>query len=805
MSVNKDHRINAHKIFIDNVNDQANAHCLIESSGEIGENDIHFRKCNVQVEPNAAFQCDKIQSTDGTTMIDFDGTNHTIDFNSKTANNLNLGTITLADKSVATTAIASTNYSGQDLEYELDQLQGNINAKLSLTGNTGSKYLTTSGAGTIQFSKSISDVVDLTTAQTLTNKTMDYNSNTFQNFPAGFSESDDHTFTGTNTFNGDVINTSEIRVEGDMLIDTTEDGRLRWKRSQPFPLTGTVETYLDITDHQNTGVGPFTLILPSIRVGATQDVLVGRETTDTLTNKTLTSPVISTISNTGTLTLPTSTDTLVGRATTDTLTNKTIDFNSNTIQNLPSTGISASDDIDFTGDCSFTSLEVGQSIVTQNGDLHISNSGSFDRTLSVEGNNGSNAAAVVTGCSRGVNITTNNVSASDYALNVASLQTTPSVDSRNILYCRNDGNVGIGTTSPAYKLDIRDSGTCQLNIFGGASASYAEIRLSNNNQSSSDPLLYVGTGQVSSEKVCYVTSRFDFPLIFRQNDSERMRVHDNGYVGIGTTTPNVPLAVSGSNSGVSNSAARYFGVNNSSLAYDSNIFTDAVSIAATHGILTFTYFLAASDRRIKKDIVDVPDNLALEQVKSIPLRYYKYKDPARAQDEQVIGFIAQEVQEVFPQAVTATTGFCPSELRVLENITWTEVDDKWSMQCDLEAGTYRFYLTDDNESFKMEEVEANEDGTFTFDKQWNSVYCWGKQVDDFLTVDKQKLFALNFSATQELARKMEEKDTQIAAANEAIAAANQQIADLQSQLTTLQQQVQTVNQQVQTLFTLYQQ
>jgi len=46
--------------------------------------------------------------------------------------------------------------------------------------------------------------------------------------------------------------------------------------------------------------------------------------TQTLTNKTLTTPIISTISNTGTLTLPTSTDTLVGRATTDTLTNKTL-------------------------------------------------------------------------------------------------------------------------------------------------------------------------------------------------------------------------------------------------------------------------------------------------------------------------------------------------------------------------------------------------------------------------------------------------------------------------------------------------
>jgi hypothetical protein len=46
--------------------------------------------------------------------------------------------------------------------------------------------------------------------------------------------------------------------------------------------------------------------------------------TQTLTNKTLTSPIIATIVNSGTLTLPTSTSTLVGRTTTDTLTNKTL-------------------------------------------------------------------------------------------------------------------------------------------------------------------------------------------------------------------------------------------------------------------------------------------------------------------------------------------------------------------------------------------------------------------------------------------------------------------------------------------------
>lgn len=58
--------------------------------------------------------------------------------------------------------------------------------------------------------------------------------------------------------------------------------------------------------------------------GSSRKIMVDTATAQTLTNKTLTAPVISTISNTGTLTLPTSTDTLVGRATTDTLTNKTI-------------------------------------------------------------------------------------------------------------------------------------------------------------------------------------------------------------------------------------------------------------------------------------------------------------------------------------------------------------------------------------------------------------------------------------------------------------------------------------------------
>jgi len=67
-----------------------------------------------------------------------------------------------------------------------------------------------------------------------------------------------------------------------------------------------------------------TCTLPAAATLATGGTIVGTTATQTLTNKTLTSPVIGTIVNTGTLTLPTATTTIVGTDTTDTLSNKTL-------------------------------------------------------------------------------------------------------------------------------------------------------------------------------------------------------------------------------------------------------------------------------------------------------------------------------------------------------------------------------------------------------------------------------------------------------------------------------------------------
>lgn len=91
---------------------------------------------------------------------------------------------------------------------------------------------------------------------------------------------------------------------------------------------------------------------PTLNIGSDVVTLTDEQT---LINKTLTTPKISTISNTGTLTLPTATDTLVGRNTVDEFMFKTIDSNSNTIKNIV---------LNYTGTVTLAEIKSGKTLVS---------------------------------------------------------------------------------------------------------------------------------------------------------------------------------------------------------------------------------------------------------------------------------------------------------------------------------------------------------------------------------------------------------------------------------------------------------
>jgi hypothetical protein len=96
-----------------------------------------------------------------------------------------------------------------------------------------------------------------------------------------------------------------------------------------------------------------------------------------------------------------------------------------------------------------------------------------------------------------------------------------------------------------------------------------------------------------------------------------------------------------------------------------NVFQDSAAKPATS---TWT---TASDRRVKEDIVPADLSICVDNVKNMPLKYYKWRDQyltsEHSNDRHKLGWIAQDVEKVLPKSVGKLNLFGMEDCRTLNN------------------------------------------------------------------------------------------------------------------------------------------
>ena len=210
------------------------------------------------------------------------------------------------------------------------------------------------------------------------------------------------------------------------------------------------------------------------------------------------------------------------------------------------------------------------------------------------------------------------------------------------------GNVGIGTTSPSYKLSVWQG----------------EIAISNLDSSFTSPMGGIATFNDNANTG---------GLIFKTNSSgtfsERMRITSGGNVGIGTTSPSYLIDVNG-NSRLTSSASHYVYIGGSSIYNTSKVSIEVSTdqsgittnvnssdtryhlyfrntLSTVGSISTDTYatsFNTSSDYRLKEDLK--PFN-GLSILKDIKVYDFKWKGV----ESRNYGVVAHEIAEVIPYAV----------------------------------------------------------------------------------------------------------------------------------------------------------
>tara|TARA_B100001142_G_scaffold296730_1_gene318626 strand:+ start:1782 stop:4250 length:2469 start_codon:yes stop_codon:yes gene_type:complete len=377
----------------------------------------------------------------------------------------------------------------------------------------------------------------------------------------------------------------------------------------------------------------------------------------------------------------------------------------------------------------------------------------------------------------------------------------------------NDGKVGIGTDDPVSVLHCKST-----------SPNYATFSRASNSEGLSG-IRIGGTYATGHDAYCSViesyndhNSNYNSDLRFKTSygdhatATERMRIKSNGKVGIGTNDPYHPLVVMGPDhstvSGVSHTAWSYMRYTGGpqhntffqsywqdfslQLKADIGILCEGGNIIATRTggqsaigntvggyVVAHWGFLNSSDERIKYDIEDVNDSSALEKLRELKPKTYKYRDHKGLESGRrgtVYGFIAQEVNSVFPEAVRILGKEHVPNIQEVgvyssanKTITFTNFDTSGiptsgvikviTAKKEWEYLDINYISIIDSHTIEVETDISEHCGAYDEENEefiaGNNIYVEGCEVPDFHLLKKESIFTLATAALQEVDRQLQ--------------------------------------------------
>ena len=308
-----------------------------------------------------------------------------------------------------------------------------------------------------------------------------------------------------------------------------------------------------------------------------------------------------------------------------------------------------------------------------------------------------------------------------------------------------DGNVGIGTTAPATHVHVRGDSDQEIMI---ESADTNGIKWSL--QSSSG------------------ASNGRFEIVDRTNGRNRFTIGKNGNVGIGNINPtNGILHVSGS----AVTTVRGFGyLNKETTGFPGSTQNCPYSIWADDRIGALE-FNAHSDERMKNIQGRSNSGADLLTLLGIEITDYSFRDVIGKGNRTAKKVIGQQVEKVFPQAVSKQTDAVPDIYQQ------ASIRDGWvALPNELNKGERVKLITEKGESVH-EVLDVTPDKfRVDFKDDEDTVFVFGREVDDFVTVDYDAIAMLNVSATQQLKKELDQEVKTLRAENAELRAANDALA-----------------------------